>query len=149
MPKPDPARLRRVGVDAVVFDDRGRILLQCRADFRTWGLPGGSMEVGETFEQAATREVKEESGYDVVVERLVGIYSDPDDTTVTYPDGNVVHYVSVVLACRLIGGQKRIDPEETRDAQFFDPDQLPADLLPEHRPRIADALAQREAAFVR
>jgi ADP-ribose pyrophosphatase YjhB (NUDIX family) len=149
MPTPDPARLRRVGVDAAVFDDRGRILLQCRADFRKWGLPGGSIEVGETFEQAVTREVKEESGYDVAVERLVGIYSRPEQTTTTYPDGNTVHYVSVVLACRLIGGEKHIDPAETLDVAFFDPAHLPNDLLPEHRERIADATARREAAFIR
>jgi len=149
MPKPDPAHLRRVGVDAAVFDDRGRILLQCRSDFRQWGLPGGSIEIGETFEKAATREVKEESGYDVKVDRLVGIYSVPEQTTTTYPDGNVVHYVSIVLACRLLGGQKKIDPAETLDVAFFDPAHLPDDLLPSHRERIADATARRDAAFIR
>lgn len=150
MAKPDPDRLRRVGVDAAVFDNGGRILLQCRADFGKWGLPGGSIEVGETFEETAAREVKEESGYDVKVERLVGVYSRPEQTTTTYPDGNTVHYVSVVLGCRLVGGEKRIDPEESRDARFFDPNDLPVeDLLPEHRERIADAFARREAAFVR
>jgi ADP-ribose pyrophosphatase YjhB (NUDIX family) len=150
MPIPDPSRLRRVGVDAAVFDSEGRILLQCRADFGKWGLPGGSIEVGETFDQTAIREVKEESGYDVKVERLVGIYSRPDQTTTTYPDGNTVHYVSVVLACRLVGGTKKIDPEESRDAKFFAPADLPHDdLMPEHRERIADALARREAAFIR
>ena len=149
MPKPDPSRQRRVGVDAAVFDDRGHILLQCRADFRKWGLPGGSMEIGETFEQAATREVKEESGYDVKVERLVGIYSRPEQTTTTYPDGNTVHYVSVVLACRVVGGEKRFDPKETLDVAFFDPARLPDDLMPQHLERIHDAAEKREAAFVR
>src|SRR4051812_41393394 len=150
MPKPDPNRLRRVGVDAAVFDAEGLILLQCRADFGKWGLPGGSIEVGETFEQTAAREVKEESGYDVHVERLVGIYSHPHQTTTTYPDGNIVHYVSIVLACRLLGGAKKINPEESRDARFFLPNDLPHDdLMPEPRQRIADALARREAAFIR
>jgi ADP-ribose pyrophosphatase YjhB (NUDIX family) len=149
MAKPDPTRLRRVGVDAAVFDPQGRILLQCRADFRKWGLPGGSIETGETFEQAVTREVKEESGYDVKIDRLVGIYSRPDRTTTTYPDGNTVHYVSIVLACRFLGGQKKIDPAETLDVAFFNPAHLPDDLLPEHRERIADATVKREAAFIR
>ena len=150
MPAPDPARVRRTGADAVIFDDAGRILLQCRADFHVWGLPGGSVEVGETLEQAVTREAREETGYDVRVLRLVGAYSDPAHTTTRYPGGDVVHYVSLAFECRVVGGQLRQggDDESTAFA-WFEPDALPPDLMSDHAPRIADALARREAAFVR
>lgn len=66
-----PAR-RTTAADAVIFDDRGRVLLQRRADFGFWGLPGGAVEAGETLEQAVRREVKEKTGFDVEVVRLIG-----------------------------------------------------------------------------
>ena len=148
MAKPDPNRLRRTGTDAAVFDDRGRILLQKRSDFHVWGLPGGSIEVGETLEQAVRREVKEETGYDAEVVRLVGAYSDPDHTTTRYPDGQLVHYVSLTFECRVVGGSLRTD-EESDAVAWFAPDALPPDLMPEHAPRLRDALARHPAAVVR
>ena len=149
MPSPDPAKTRRTGADAAVFDDAGRILLQHRADFDMWGLPGGSIETGETLRDAVVREVKEESGLDVEVVRLVGAYSEPEYTTTRYPDGNVVHYVSLTLECRVIGGQLRPQRGESKAVRFFEPHDLPEPLLRDHVPRIQDALARREAAFLR
>ncbi len=148
MPKPDPSEIRRTGADAFVLDDAGRLLLQLRSDFNRWGLPGGSIEVGETLETAVRREVKEETGVDVAVERLVGVYSEPRDTTVRYPSGGVVHYVSIVFACRVTGGALRKDAESHAVA-WFERDALPSDLMPEHRPRIADGFAGGPAARIR
>jgi ADP-ribose pyrophosphatase YjhB (NUDIX family) len=148
MPKPDPSKTRRTAADAVVFDERGRVLLQCRSDFKQWGLPGGAVEVGETLEQAVRREVKEETGYDVEVVRLVGAYSDPTDTTVRYPNGDVAHYVSLTFECRVVGGRPRTD-EESTDLAWFEVEALPPDVMPQHVPRVRDAAARRPAAFVR
>jgi len=97
MPKPDPTRLRRAAAAAVVFDAQSRILLHRRTDNGRCGLPGGTIETGETAEQAVIREVREETGYEVCVVRLIGIYSDPLHTTMTYPDGNTVSYVSLLF----------------------------------------------------
>jgi len=149
MSTPDPAQTRRTAADAVVFDDAGRILLQHRADFDMWGLPGGSIEAGETLNDAIVREVKEESGLDVEVVKLIGAYSEPEYTTTRYPDGNVVHYVSLTLECRVTGGSLRPQRGESKAVQFFDTHDLPEPLLRDHLPRIRDALARREAAFIR
>ena len=148
MPKPDPTRLRRVGTVAVVFDHEGRILLQQRTDSGRWCLPGGSVEVGETALQTVVREVREETGYEVEVIRLVGIYSAPDSTTVTYPNGDVVAYVTLAFECRLLGGQPLLS-DETRAVDWFPPAQLPEPFLTCHAIRIQDALARQREAFMR
>ena len=61
-----------------LFDDCGRVLLQRRGDSGKWGFPGGAVELGETPEETAVRELKEETGLDVEVESLIGIYTDSD-----------------------------------------------------------------------
>src|SRR5262245_33852004 len=89
----------RPGVAAVIFDD-GRVLLQRRDDTRRWGLPGGAVDPGESVRDAVIREVLEETGLDVEPVRLIGVYSDPVyHQVMTYPDGNLIHYVSTVFEC--------------------------------------------------
>jgi ADP-ribose pyrophosphatase YjhB (NUDIX family) len=147
-PRADRARGLRVGVAAVVFDRRGRVLLQQRSDGGQWGLPGGSVEIGESVRDAVIREVREETGLRVAVRRLVGVYSDPALQVVRYPDGNVWHYVSVCFECAVRGG-RLTTCDETLALQYVSPARLPATLLPNHRIRIRDARRRRRAAFVR
>jgi ADP-ribose pyrophosphatase YjhB (NUDIX family) len=142
------ARELRPGVAGVIQNGAGRILLQRRSDNGLWALPGGSVEIGESVREAIVREVREETGLSVEVVRLIGVYSDPRTQLVRYPDGNVVHYISSLFACRIVAGELRTC-EETLDLQFFDPAYLPDDLLPMHRIRIQDALANSPAAFIR
>src|SRR5438874_11508176 len=75
----------RPSVSAVIFDRRRRLLLQQRSDGGQWGLPGGSVEIGESLAEAARREVLEETGLVVVVRRLIGVYSEPALQVVRYP----------------------------------------------------------------
>ena len=89
----------RPSVSAVIFDRRGRLLLQQRSDGGQWGLPGGSVEIGESVSDAVRREVREETGLHVSVRRLIGVYSAPERQVVRYPDGHVWHYVNVCDAC--------------------------------------------------
>jgi len=138
----------RSSVSAVIFDRRGRLLLQQRSDGGQWGLPGGSVEAGESVDGAVRREVHEETGLDVAVRRLVGVYSDPALQIVRYPDGNVWHYVNVCFECTVRGGTLTTC-DETLDLRYFVPGRLPATLLPNHRVRIRDARARRVAAFIR
>jgi ADP-ribose pyrophosphatase YjhB (NUDIX family) len=75
----------RPSVSAVIFDRRRRLLLQQRSDGGQWGLPGGSVEIGESVSDAVVREVREETGLTVTPRRLVGVYSDPAFQIWRYP----------------------------------------------------------------
>ncbi len=149
-PETDATRANQIrpGVAAVISNGAGKILLQQRSDNGLWGLPGGSVEIGESVRDAIVREVREETGLTVEVLRLIGVYSDPRFQIVRYPDGNVVHYISTLFACRILAGTLQTC-DETLDLRFFDPDHLPENLLPMHRIRIQDALANRPTAFIR
>jgi ADP-ribose pyrophosphatase YjhB (NUDIX family) len=138
----------RPSASAVIFDRRGRLLLQQRSDGGQWGLPGGSVEIGESVTDAAIREVREETGLIVTVRRLVGVYSDPARQVVRYPDGNVWHYVNVCFECVVRGGTLTTC-DETLSLRYVPPTRLPRTLLPNHRIRIRDACSRRAAAFVR
>jgi 8-oxo-dGTP pyrophosphatase MutT (NUDIX family) len=138
----------RPSASAVIFDRRGRLLLQQRADGGQWGLPGGSVEIGESVTDAVVREVQEETGLRVVPRRLVGVYSDPAWQVVRYPDGNAWHYVNLCFECTVRGGELTTC-DETLALEYYPLSRLPRTLLPNHRIRIRDARARRSAAFVR
>jgi ADP-ribose pyrophosphatase YjhB (NUDIX family) len=138
----------RPGVSAIILTDEG-LLLQRRADNGLWGLPGGGVEPGESLSEAVVREVREETGLEVVPGRLIGVYSSPSlHQIVTYPDGNVVHYVSASFECRVLGGAIACSAESL-EVVWFDPASLPPDLIPMHRIRIQDAFARQVMPFVR
>ena len=141
----------RLAAYAVIVDDREQVLLALwnEATEPLWTMPGGGVELEETVEQGAVREVREETGYDVAVVRLVGVYTDPAHTTFRYPDGNVVQYVSLLFECRVTGGRPRTQAAEVTDMQWFAADALPPDVLDDHRLRIADAFAGRAEVAVR
>ena len=144
--KPD-----RIGasVSAVIFDAAGRLLLMHRADNGFWGLPGGNMEIGESAAQATAREVFEETGLEVEVGRLIGVYSDPANYMIAaYPNGALVHYVNLCFLCARRGGALR-GSDEGEELGFFATGALPQPVLLSHLPRIQDALAGQAAAFVR
>ncbi len=149
-PEPDArhATYLRPSVSAILLNADGHLLLQRRSDNGRWGLPGGSVEIGESVADAVRREVREETGLETEIIRLVGIYSDPALQVVRYDDGNVVHYISSFFLCRILGGELRTC-QESLELRFFDAAALPESVLPMHRIRIRDALAGREAAFIR
>jgi 8-oxo-dGTP diphosphatase len=134
---------------AIIQDEEGRVLLIRRGDGRGWSLPGGMMEPGERIAEAVVREVWEETGLEVEPVRLVGVYSDPAHTHITFPNGDEVHFVSSTFACRVVGGRLRPDGDESLEVAYFAPEALPGGVIGDHERRIRDALAGREAAFFR
>ena len=109
-------------VTAVVFDDRGRVLLNQRSDDRQWSLLAGVLDPGEQPAAGAIREVREETAVDIVVERIVGVEALP---LRTLANGDQVYWFEVVLACRAVGGEARVNDDESLDVRWFEPDALP------------------------
>ncbi|MCZ7461753.1 NUDIX hydrolase [Streptomyces sp. WMMC940] len=112
------------GVSAVVFDDDGRVLLGKRADTGKWSIIGGIPEPGEQPATAAVREVYEETAVRCVPERIVLVqtFARP----VTYPNGDRCQFMDVCLRCRAVGGEARVNDEESLEVGWF-----PVDALPE------------------
>jgi ADP-ribose pyrophosphatase YjhB (NUDIX family) len=142
----------RLTVSAVARreDGDGEILLIQRADNAHWALPGGHVEPGESVAQAAAREVLEETGCEIEVGRLIGVYSEPEFQTVEMSSGERSQFVNLCFEARVtaeIGPPTT--PEETLDTGFFAPDALPEPFVPIHSIRIEDAASQEPAARVR
>jgi 8-oxo-dGTP pyrophosphatase MutT (NUDIX family) len=115
---------------AIIHDDRGRVLFQRRRDFREawWGLPGGALELGETFGQCAKREVLEETGLQIEPHKLIGLYASPE-WDVTYPNGDEVQQFTLALDCHIAAGALKANNEEIDEQKFFElsdpPDRCP------------------------
>ncbi|WP_412516887.1 NUDIX domain-containing protein [Actinomadura madurae] len=104
-------------VNVVVENDRGEILMIRRTDNDNWALPGGAVDLGESVTQAAIRETKEETGIDVEITGLVGIYSDPKHLIHYTSNDEVRQEFSIVLTARPIGGS--LTPsEESREVYW-------------------------------
>ena len=127
----------RLGVNAVIRDEQGRVLLGLRSRPPIWNLPGGAVEPGETPWAAVVRETREEVGLDVQIDRLTGVYD-------RSPAGDPV----LVFACRVLAGEPAPSPEAIR-VGWFDPAELPEQINPYQPERIADALAAWPAARLR
>ncbi len=139
----------RPGIAVVIFNGKGEVLLQKRADVNLWGIPSGHVEPGETVEAAAIREVFEETGLSVKIIRLIGVYSDPSSQIFHYPDGRVIHFVTCCFQAEVIGGELRAASPETLDLRYFPCDRLPEDILKMHPLWLADALSPTVQAFIR
>jgi len=125
----------------VTVINNGKVLLTKREDFEVWCLPGGGVEDGESLAEAGIREAKEETGLDVELTRLVGVYS---------RIGGGMHDVHAVLyAARPVGGELKLQPGETVEVAYFPFDHLPSEMLFGHKKRISDAINNRNGMSVR
>lgn len=148
----DPQEIR-LSVSAVVWRDgrrrrSGEFLLMQRSDNGHWGLPGGYVEVGESVHDAAVREVFEETGVEVELGRLIGVYSDPQRQVVAYPDRRI-QAINLCFEAMAVGQGRPTTPEETLDSGYFSWDGLPEPMVPIHGIRIEDALDGGTEARVR
>ena len=137
------AMLMGPGVSAVVFDEAGRVLLGRRSDSGRWSLLAGSVDPGEQPADAIVREIREESAVEVRVDGIVGVALHP----VTYPNGDQCQFLNVWFRCTAIGGEARVNDDESLEMRWFATDALP-DIDDWVRLRIDTALKNEPAAWV-
>ncbi|MGW0707359.1 NUDIX hydrolase [Streptomyces sp. NPDC002643] len=110
------------GVTALVFDDEGRVLLNRRSDTGKWSLIGGIPEPGEQPAACAVREVFEETAVTCVAEKVVLVQALDQ---VRYDNGDVCQYMDTTFRCRAVGGEARVNDDESLDVGWFSLDDLP------------------------
>ena len=127
-----------IGAFAIIFDEEKRVLLCHRRDVDMWNLPGGGVESGELPTEAVTREVEEETGLEVMVERLVGVYGKASKDELVFS-----------FLCRVFGGELKLTDESSENC-FFALEEMPGNTNPKQAERIWDAAGpQAEVIFRR
>jgi len=117
-----------IGAFGILFDGDGRVLLCHRRDLDLWNLPGGGVRPGEAPWEGVVREVAEETGLKVGVERLAGIYVKPQAGEIVFS-----------FVCRAVGGA--LTPTDEADQlEYFPPERLPPNTSRKQAERIADAV---------
>lgn len=130
--------LINIGATVIVMNENNEILLNLRTDTNTWGIIGGGMELGESLEETAARELHEEAGLTAEHFILLGVLSGRE-LYFRYPNGDETYTVIALYKAVGISGTLQINDDESRRLQYF-----PMTHLPELEPRAAYVL-QSEA----
>lgn len=135
------------GAGAFIRNDDGRVLLVRRADSGNWTLPGGMQDIGESLPQTAVREVLEETGLEVEITGLIGIYTDPGHV-MAYDDGEVRQEFAVLFSARVTGGMEAVS-EESTGLQWADPAELDdLQIHPSVRLRLRHGLGRQDGPYL-
>lgn len=125
-----------IGAFAIILDDQDRILLCHRRDYDLWNLPGGGVESNEAPWECVVREVKEEVGLDVEVERLAGVYSKRNQNDLVFS-----------FVCRVIG-EKLTLTDEVDQIDYFSFGEIPKNTSPKQVERIKDVLDDKSKTLM-
>lgn len=126
-----------IWVFAIITDEEDRILLCLRHDYDIRNLPGWGLESGESPREGVLREVKEETGLDAEVTRLVGLYSKPDKDEMVF-----------LFTCNVIWGELTLN-EEAKDIQYFLHNALPEHTVPKQIERIEDYFSSHNQTILK
>lgn len=137
--------LLQVGASIIIEDAKGRILLEKRTDNLCWGYPGGSVELDERVEDAARRELREETGLIAGHMELFGVFSGRE-THYIYPNGDEVSNVDIVFLCKDVTGTVVLQEDEISELRYFAWDELPQEISPPIRVAIDAWVAEKRKA---
>ena len=115
------------GAGVFVINDKGEFLLEKRRDNGLWDFPAGAMELGESFEECARREVFEETGLVCGKLEFFATVSGKDYYNV-YPNGDQAYFCGIKYICREYTGTLKAQEEEVTELKFFAPDKLPSEM---------------------
>ncbi|MFC5603182.1 NUDIX hydrolase [Sporosarcina koreensis] len=131
----------------VIIENEGCILLQHRTDEDNWCIPGGVMEIGETFEQTAKRETYEETGLNVSELKLFGMYSG-ESCFVQYPNNDQVYSVQIIFTTSAYSGELKQQGVESKEHRFFSKKELPDNLNPRQKQFILQWAEERSLPVI-
>ena len=129
--------LFNIGIFAIIFDKKDRVLLCHRRDYDLWNLPGGGLEKGESPRQGVIREVKEETGLIVETERLSGVYYKPENNEIIFS-----------FVCKIIDGEITLT-DEADQINYLDVNDFPQNVSPKQKERAEDALLKKEKSVLK
>lgn len=128
------------GVGVIILNSSSEILFELRSDCALWGLIGGKIDPGESVTEALHREIKEETGLEIEILYFLGIYSEPGERIVTYPDnGDVAQLIDSVFVGRAKSEELKIS-HESLELKFFKASEIPKELVPPAKKPIEDYL---------
>ena len=115
------------GVGLFVFNDKDEVLMQLRTDYKKYGFPGGAMELGESFEEVARRELKEETNLDIIDLEMVKVLSGKD-TYREYPNGDKLYDITVIYVIKKYSGDLKVNDNESKKLEWFNVGNLPSNM---------------------
>ncbi|MDX8047183.1 NUDIX hydrolase [Gracilibacillus sp. S3-1-1] len=124
------------GSVVIMINEQDEILLQERHDGK-WGLPGGLMDLGESFEEVAKREIFEETGLVVENLTLLNVFSG-SNYYLKVQNGDELYSVTAVYYTKDVCGDLKIDYSESKDMRYFAVDNLPSELTENDKSFIAE-----------
>jgi len=129
----------KVGVSAIIFNSKKKVLLCQRKDLGWWTFPGGGVEAGESLEKAVLREVEEETGLKIILERISGIYLKTKEKTVVF-----VFRGKPKIKKKIIK-----ESPETKDVKWCSLKEAEVLLSPNLHQRLQDAISQNQTIYIR
>ncbi len=127
----------KIGVFGIIKDNEDRVLLCLRNDYNVWNLPGGRLEKGESPWDGVIREVKEETGLDVEIIKLIGLYSKPNKDEIVFS-----------FECKVLAGELTLN-NEAKDIKYFSVNEIPENTVQKQIERIKDFFENKDSVILK